>query len=920
MSISFPSADFAPTLSGYTGQGAFRFWCQKVLPIVYDDSLSYYELLNKVVNYLNNVISDIDNMAKNIDEISESYTKLQSYVNEHFEEIVGVVNTFTDYINNYFENLDVQEEINNKLNVMASDGTLAELFDPIIRAVTPNIVEEWLETNITPTAPIIDRSLSIVGAGADAFVTGIVGDTVNGLAENLNKNQLSVRSKAPNFKLDSSSTNHVTADANFDVDMYAVEPGDIVYIDAVNYTTGVWCFLTQASVSAGFTGVIYTDGNKKFCRIPEGVYYIGVTIAKDDTSSCVYKCWLDSENVDVMPGVITSKWYSYLNGRYLDVAPDDANKLILKSTSGGYTFAFACEPNTQYTILKPKGYRFVIGASDTVALPKVNDIIERIHMGTRDSLFEVDTNSYDIFGFTTSNTAKYIVVYYYHDSHDEVLTQAEMLSRIIVRGFVLGVNNGYVTPQMFGISGNDPYKHDMSTMFKEMVDYLTTRPDIREIYLPKGDYYGGISVPSEVGNSFSGLVIRGDGSLSGLHSTTFYKVAISIVNSSNIEIKDLDIYSGDYPIKDTPLTEYLAINWRGIYLENSERCVIRNVRMETLGSSIVLDGCHGSEIVLVDITHNVSNDDFNAIDNHDESDPDNPGKNSSYSEWRLGALAPYIHDRIGISIIDSYFVNMTNILMKNIGNGIRIGRHSPANKATNVEIQFALGYAVATYMSNAIFNNLRVDSAGLYNPDNRCAIRIGGDGTNSVPFTQLNNVMVQHSGCGGIELFDGARYSQLTNISLINNSSWWQTYNYHHLLPNGLDYDTATPEEIRNALMEWNPEGWAPHPEIMVGKNATRNNIVCTITCSIMSQKSKAGGWTGYSDGVYFEENADDEMTEPYYGGKVNNVEVMFGYDFEDPDGDNGTLPGSIKNAIVPYNVVPIGNRFTWNCVELGLE
>ena len=54
MSISFPSADFAPSLSGYAGQGAFRFWCQKVLPIVYDDSLSYYELLNKVVDYLNN--------------------------------------------------------------------------------------------------------------------------------------------------------------------------------------------------------------------------------------------------------------------------------------------------------------------------------------------------------------------------------------------------------------------------------------------------------------------------------------------------------------------------------------------------------------------------------------------------------------------------------------------------------------------------------------------------------------------------------------------------------------------------------------------------------------------------------------------------------------------------------------------------
>lgn len=35
--------------------------------------------------------------------------------------------SLTDYVSNYFENLDVQDEINNKLNEMAQDGTLAEI-------------------------------------------------------------------------------------------------------------------------------------------------------------------------------------------------------------------------------------------------------------------------------------------------------------------------------------------------------------------------------------------------------------------------------------------------------------------------------------------------------------------------------------------------------------------------------------------------------------------------------------------------------------------------------------------------------------------------------------------------------------------------------------------------------------------------
>ena len=34
-------ANFTPVFNPYSGQGAFRYWCQTVLPLVYDDSLSY---------------------------------------------------------------------------------------------------------------------------------------------------------------------------------------------------------------------------------------------------------------------------------------------------------------------------------------------------------------------------------------------------------------------------------------------------------------------------------------------------------------------------------------------------------------------------------------------------------------------------------------------------------------------------------------------------------------------------------------------------------------------------------------------------------------------------------------------------------------------------------------------------------------
>lgn len=191
-----PHADFSPTMLGYTGQGAFRFWCQMALPLTYDDSLSYYELLNKVVTYLNNTIEDVANVETNVDALSNAYNQLQKYVND------------------YFDDLDVEEELRNVLDKMAIDGSLDEILTPLVEAALPDIVDdkiggvvaeqigdvvaeqipdvmenqlpplveenvpdavtEWLTENVDPvgSAVIVDNTLSITGAAADAKATG----------------------------------------------------------------------------------------------------------------------------------------------------------------------------------------------------------------------------------------------------------------------------------------------------------------------------------------------------------------------------------------------------------------------------------------------------------------------------------------------------------------------------------------------------------------------------------------------------------------------------------------------------------------------------------------------------------------------------------------------------------------------------
>lgn len=45
-----------------------RYWCQKVLPLVYDDSLSYYELLNKVALKINEMIEQVNGIPDLVTE------------------------------------------------------------------------------------------------------------------------------------------------------------------------------------------------------------------------------------------------------------------------------------------------------------------------------------------------------------------------------------------------------------------------------------------------------------------------------------------------------------------------------------------------------------------------------------------------------------------------------------------------------------------------------------------------------------------------------------------------------------------------------------------------------------------------------------------------------------------------------------
>lgn len=77
----------------------FRFWCQKVLPLVYDNSLSYYEVLCKVVKYINELIDSDKEIIEDIDALRADMEVVQNWIASFDYE--PLLETVKEMVNKY---------------------------------------------------------------------------------------------------------------------------------------------------------------------------------------------------------------------------------------------------------------------------------------------------------------------------------------------------------------------------------------------------------------------------------------------------------------------------------------------------------------------------------------------------------------------------------------------------------------------------------------------------------------------------------------------------------------------------------------------------------------------------------------------------------------------------------------------------
>lgn len=178
---------------------------------------------------------DRDTMPKTVSQIfwiAKQNLEISQNLQEQYKAL-------WEFVNDYFTNLDVQEEINNWMNQALQDGTLANIIKPFI----PEPVTDWLNEHITnPSNPPIDTSLTVGGAAADAEVVG---------------NKLQYALKSYGYKnVHADNISFVTRGIN-------LYNGGELFIGRINGTTGE---IRKTSVDYLTTNYIYIGdrGNKNY--------------------------------------------------------------------------------------------------------------------------------------------------------------------------------------------------------------------------------------------------------------------------------------------------------------------------------------------------------------------------------------------------------------------------------------------------------------------------------------------------------------------------------------------------------------------------------------------------------------------------------------------------------------------------------
>ena len=119
------------------------------------DAITNYQLMCKMTEYMNNINTNVNTLNENENRVYDAF------------------NALIDYINNYFNNLDVQEEINKKLDDMVESGEFQTILNELLVPIEDKV--DGIRSDVNILTERVDNLVSLPdgSTAGDAELTDI---------------------------------------------------------------------------------------------------------------------------------------------------------------------------------------------------------------------------------------------------------------------------------------------------------------------------------------------------------------------------------------------------------------------------------------------------------------------------------------------------------------------------------------------------------------------------------------------------------------------------------------------------------------------------------------------------------------------------------------------------------------------------
>ena len=272
---------------------------------------------------------NLDWIIKTVKDLSAVWAETQT----EWGDVQTEWENYKNYIDNYFAQLDLSQEVSDKIDQMAADGYFSDLFNTLFRSdiITEagTITSDWIASNLLQeTGYVLDKSLTVQNAAADALAAGNAIKNSQVISNNI----IDTSALISGYYINAGTGNPASATGWYITDYITIIPGNTYYLK--NYGASSFGFydIDKTFVDLRSDSDVCSNNQlKTTILIPSGIYYIRLSVAPGSEDYV----WLSSDPYanrfatikDFYRNryLITSSGMSIIDGKY-------NNKLFIPGT------------------------------------------------------------------------------------------------------------------------------------------------------------------------------------------------------------------------------------------------------------------------------------------------------------------------------------------------------------------------------------------------------------------------------------------------------------------------------------------------------------------------------------------------------------------------------------------------------------